>query len=83
MLMTVVSFWIGQLGMTLASHCPDWFNQVLVKCGMRKPSKKKKKNEKPQKKVAGKFCVFPLKRNRQIVAHIREPLRSKYNFPKE
>ena len=82
MAMTVLSFWIGQFGMSFAARCPGWINQALIYCGAKKqPEKKKRKMRK--RNVAGKFCVFPLKRNKQIVAHIREPLRSKMIHIKE
>ena len=78
MVMTVLSFWIGQFGMSFASHCSGWINQALIKSGCKKDKKKRKKKKGGRRaNVAGKFCVFPIKRNKQLVAHIREPLRSK------
>ena len=76
MIMTVLAFWFGQLGVSFATRCPGWVNHALIKVGLRKKPKKKRPRA---RKVAGKFCVFPLKKNnKQIIAHIREPMRSNY-----
>ena len=80
--MTVLSFWLGQLGMTIASNCSGWFGQILILCGIKKEIKKKEKSKPRAKNVAGKFCIFPIKRNRQLIAHIREPMRSKIREPR-
>ena len=73
---TVFAFWIGQAGMCFAARCPKWLTKLLTYCGCRKP-KPRRRNPRANRKIAGKFCVYPLRRNRQLVAHIREPLRSK------
>ena len=80
MVATVFAFWIGQFGMSCAARCPKWITKILIKCGLRKPKKNKKPRINKKKIVAGKFCVFPLRRNRQLIAHIREPMRSMFSM---